>query len=208
MPRTVPTEPIAPYKLAHVVLRTAHLDESISYYERLLNARMVFDQRPFGAGFTYDEEHHRLALIAVPDSAPDVGTVEGLRVTETNGADLGGMAFAARAGLEHIAFTFDSLASLLGTYKRVRDLGLLPAVCLNHGPTISLYYEDPDGHKTELQIDTMTMELADEYLGTDTHLGNPIGWPFDPEELLKRYEEGEPLHTLMSVGREDVPAFG
>lgn len=209
MHRTVPTEPAAPYKLAHVVLRTAHLDEAVSYYERLLNARIVFDQRPFGAGLTYDEEHHRLALIAVPESAAsDVGTVEGIRVSDSNGADLSSVAFAARAGLEHIAFTFDSLGTLLGTYVRARDLGLLPAFCVNHGPTISLYYEDPDGHKTELQIDTMTMELADEYLGTETHAGNPIGWPFDPEDLLKRYEEGEPLHALMSVGREDAPAFG
>lgn len=209
MHRSVPTEPAAPYKLAHVVLRTAHLEESLSYYQRLLNARVVFDQRPFGAGLTYDEEHHRLALIAVPEDRPsEPGTVEGIQVVDAGGANLDGISFVARPGLEHLAFTFDSLASLLGTYVRVRDLGLLPSVCLNHGPTVSLYYEDPDGHKTELQIDTMPMELADEYLGTDTHSGNPIGWPFDPEDLLKRYEEGEPLHTLMSVGREDAPAFG
>ena len=81
MTRTLPTTPVAPYKLAHAVLRTAHLDESITYYRALLSARVVFEQRPFGAGLTYDEEHHRIALLAVPEAVPsDSGTVAGMEV--------------------------------------------------------------------------------------------------------------------------------
>ncbi|MDQ1493340.1 MAG: hypothetical protein QOJ23_5854, partial [Actinomycetota bacterium] len=45
MARTLPTEPVSPYKLSHAVLRTAHLNESIRHYELLLNARLVFEQR-------------------------------------------------------------------------------------------------------------------------------------------------------------------
>ncbi|MDQ1425005.1 MAG: hypothetical protein QOD72_2503 [Acidimicrobiaceae bacterium] len=206
--RTLPTTSVAPYKLAHAVLRTAHLDESIAYYRALLSARVVFEQRPFGAGLTYDEEHHRIALLAVPEAVPsDVGTVPGMTVADANGADLSAVTFAAAPGLEHLAFTFDSLGSLLATYVRVRDdHGIRPVFCINHGPTVSLYFEDPDGHRTELQIDTMPMELADEYARSAVNAANPLGWPFDPDELVARYQAGEPLTELLSIGREHAPA--
>jgi catechol 2,3-dioxygenase-like lactoylglutathione lyase family enzyme len=204
MPRNLPTEPVSPYKLAHAVLRTAHLDESIRYYQLLLNAR-VHDQRPFFAGMTYDEEHHRLALIAVPAAeAVEHGTV-GVPVADANGADLAAVAFSAAPGLEHLAFTFESLAALLGTYVRVKAAGIQPAYCINHGPTISLYYADPDGHKTELQIDTMPMEIAKEYAESDVFASNPLGWPFDPDQLVQRFQAGDSLAELMSVGREHAP---
>jgi catechol 2,3-dioxygenase-like lactoylglutathione lyase family enzyme len=205
MVRKLPTEPVSPYKFAHAVLRTAHLDESIRYYQVLLNAR-VHAQRPFFAGMTYDEEHHRLALIAVPATAAvDNGTV-GVPVADANGADLAPVAFAAAPGLEHLAFTFESLAALLGTYVRAKAAGIKPAYCINHGPTISLYYADPDGHKTELQIDTMSMELAKEYAESDVFASNPLGWPFDPDQLVQRFQAGDSLTELMSVGREHTPA--
>jgi catechol 2,3-dioxygenase-like lactoylglutathione lyase family enzyme len=209
MQRNLPTEPVSPYKLAHAVLRTAHLEEAIRYYQTLLNARIVADHSPFSAGLTYDEEHHRLALIAVPPAVEvDHGTVEGIQhVTDANGADLTGIAFSAAPGLEHLAFTFESLAALLGTYVRVKAAGITPAFCINHGPTISLYYADPDGHKTELQIDTMSMELANEYAQSDRHASNPLGWPFDPDELVERFEAGDSLAELMSVGRDHAPAI-
>jgi catechol 2,3-dioxygenase-like lactoylglutathione lyase family enzyme len=208
MARTLPTAPISPYKLSHAVLRTAHLDESIRHYQLLLNARVVFDQRPNGAGLTYDEEHHRIALLAVPRAAPvDHGTVNPMHVADAKGADLHGVAFSAAPGLEHLAFTFESLGALLGTYGRARAAGVTPALCLNHGATVSMYYVDPDGHKTELQIDTMTMELADEWIHGPAFTANPIGWPFDPDELLARYEAGAPLAELMMIGRQPAPAI-
>jgi catechol 2,3-dioxygenase-like lactoylglutathione lyase family enzyme len=197
MPRTLPTEPVSPYKLSHAVLRTAHLDETIRHYEVLLNAHVVFDQRPGGAALTYDEEHHRIALVAVPEAAPaDNDTV---RFTDDTGAV--GLALSVAPGLEHLAFTFESLGALLGTYVRAKAAGFKPEYCINHGPTLSIYYADPDGHKNELLIDTMPMELADECIHTPEFVANPIGWPFDPEELLASYEEGVPLGELMMIGR-------
>jgi catechol 2,3-dioxygenase-like lactoylglutathione lyase family enzyme len=205
MIRNLPTEPFSPYKLAHAVLRTAHLEEAVRYYQLLLNARVVHEQSPFGAALTYDEEHHRLALIAVPAAeAVDHGTVKGVPVADARGADLTDVAFSATPGLEHLAFTFESLAALLGTYTRVQAAGIKPQFCINHGPTISFYYADPDGHKTELQVDTMPMELADEYIHSDVNAANPIGWPFDPDELVERFEAGDSLAVLMSIGREHV----
>src|ERR1700738_2772891 len=106
MARTLPTAPVAPYKLAHAVLRTAHLDETIRHYQLLLNARMVFDQRPYGAAITYDEEHPCLAFVAVPELA-EKRAGEGVRVADATGPV--GVDVAIAPGLEHLAFVFESL---------------------------------------------------------------------------------------------------
>ena len=199
MARTLPTAPVSPYKLAHAVLRTAHLDETIRHYELLLNARMVFDQRPYGAAITYDEEHHRLAFVAVPASADD-GAGESVRVADADGAV--GLDVSVAPGLEHLAFVFESLGALLGTYVRAKAAGVKPVYCMNHGATVSIYYADPDDHKNEMMIETMPMELADEWIHSPEFAVNPIGWPFDPEELLAGYEAGAPLAELMTIGRD------
>jgi catechol-2,3-dioxygenase len=56
-----------------------------------------------------------------------------------------------RPGLEHIAATYGSLGELLATYRRLATHRIEPYWSINHGPTISLYYKDPDGNRLELQ---------------------------------------------------------
>ncbi|MDT7632501.1 MAG: hypothetical protein QOI50_4431 [Pseudonocardiales bacterium] len=144
MARTLPTAPISPYKLSHAVLRTAHLDETIRHYELLLNARVILDQRPHAAALSYDEEHHRIALVAVPAAPVDHGTGEGIRMTDDTGTV--GLDLSSTPGLEHLAFTFESLGALLGLYARAKAAGFKPVYWINHGPSLSIYYADPDGH--------------------------------------------------------------
>jgi hypothetical protein len=42
------------------------------------------------------------------------------------------------AGLHHMAFTFKSLRELLDTYTRLKESGIRPNWCINHGPTTSM----------------------------------------------------------------------
>ena len=42
-----------------------------------------------------------------------------------------------------MAFTYEKLSELLGNYERLRDRGIKPVWCVNHGPTTSMYYSDP-----------------------------------------------------------------
>jgi hypothetical protein len=89
---------------------------------------------------------------------------------------------------------------VVSTYRRAKAAGITPEYCLNHGATISLYYADPDGHKNELLIDTMPMEMADEWINSPAFAANPNGWPFDPDKLPAGFETGAPLAELMNIG--------
>lgn len=173
--RSLTSRPIPPVKLAHVVLRSAHYEESIRWYRTVLSARPVFES-PFITFLTYDDEHHRIAIIEASqatDALPDA------------------------AGVDHIAFTFATIGDLLTTYCRLRDEGLEPHWCVNHGPTTSMYYRDPDGVQIELQVDNFENdEDFREWAETGVFITNPIGVDIDPADLCGRYLAGEPERSL------------
>src|SRR5439155_1512469 len=110
----------------------------------------------------------------------------------------------AAAGVHHIAYTYTGLGELLATYRRLKASGIEPARCINHGPTTSMYYRDPDGLRVELQIDNFaTMDEAHAYLTGPDFAENPIGVIFDPEQLIRDYEAGRAFEDL--VRRAPLP---
>jgi catechol 2,3-dioxygenase-like lactoylglutathione lyase family enzyme len=169
-------ERIVPGKLAHFVLKTARFDAMIDWYRTVLQARVALrtDMLCF---LTYDEEHHRVAFINVPESAA---------------------AEPHAAGVHHVAFTYRGLGDLLATYRRLAAAGIRPYWCINHGPTTSMYYRDPDGLSIELQVDNFASdsELNDYFSGPD-FAANPIGVIYDPDDLVRRYEAGEAMDALL-----------
>ena len=174
--RQVRREPVSPAIFAHFVLRTSNPTAMREWYRTVLNADVVFDDGRI-CFLTYDEEHHRLALIAVP----------GLHAP-------GEQAW----GLAHVAYAYASLGDLLSTYRRLKEAGIVPYRPINHGPTVSMYYRDPDGNAVELQVDAYpTKEAAAAYFRTEAFRQNPVGVPFDPEAMLRAYEAGLPEAELL-----------
>jgi catechol-2,3-dioxygenase len=176
--RRGPIEPeaIAPDGFAHFVVRTSNFEGMRRWYQTALNAEVVHDNGQL-CFLTYDDEHQRLALINVPGlHAPD----------------------AESWGLAHVAYSYKTLRQLLSTYVRLRDEGILPVRPINHGPTVSLYYKDPDGTAVEFQVDAFSSKAeAAGYFQSDEFKDNPIGVLFDPEELVRAYEAGVPEKELM-----------
>ncbi|MEV6973169.1 VOC family protein [Kitasatospora sp. NPDC093806] len=159
----------SPEKLAHVVLRTGRLPDMTDWYARVLEARVAFANEAL-AFLTYDDEHHRVALVAT-------GAAE--RPTP------------AHTGLHHMAFTYATVGDLLDTYRRLKGEGIHPFWCVDHGPTTSMYFEDPDGNHVELQIDNFTTaEALDAWFRSGAFEADPIGADFDPDDLLRRLEPG------------------
>src|ERR1700737_1677573 len=197
--RTVDGRQVTPYKLAHLVWRVSNLERSVAWYSEVLGAHLV-GSGGFFAGITYDEEHHRIGLIEVAGAARKTETFGASTLDHDEaeraapaGADA--LQFSSEPGLEHVAFTYDSLEGLLNTYVRLRDKDIKPIIAVNHGPTTSFYYNDPDGFRVELQIDNLPMGTAQEYVDSQTNI---VGVMTDPEELLQRYQPGQPVRALVT----------
>ena len=172
----VKPDPVSPALFAHFVVRTSNFAAMRAWYQTVLNARIVLDNGTL-CFMSYDDEHHRLALVNVP----------GLQKPA-----------ADSWGLNHVAYSYNTMRDLLSTYVRLRDAGIVPFRPINHGPTVSMYYHDPDGTGVELQVDAYpTKAEAAGFFGSEAFVENPIGVLFDPEELLQAFEAGVPEEELM-----------
>lgn len=188
-PENDQTKVLSPTSLAHVVLRTARFQELIDFWTIFLGATITHKGDSL-AFLRYDEEHHRIAIIAVPGTYPRAGNT---------------------AGLHHVAFSFDTLADLLQAYKQRKALGILPKWSVNHGPTSSIYYQDPDGNLIETQVDNFdTSDAANEFMSGPLFAENPIGTDFDPEVWSKTMQSGvaeSELKKRVEIGpRGTMPA--
>lgn len=178
---------ISPTKLAHVVLRTNKFTQMVEYYRDLLGATVIHETSSL-AFLSYDDEHHRIAIIGIPATQDKVKT---------------------SCGLEHTAFTFDSISDLLLAYRQRKDRGILYSWAINHGPTTSIYYTDPDGNHIETQVDNYEdPSEATKFMKSQEFGENPIGVDFDPEDYIRRLDAGEPEQLLkkrIEIGPRGLP---
>jgi catechol-2,3-dioxygenase len=78
-------------------------------------------------------------------------------------------------------------------------VGIEPYWSINHGPTLSFYYRDPDGNQIELQIDIYEdAKSTNDWFAQSDFDTNFIGVKFVPEDLIRRYREGEARETLLA----------
>lgn len=164
-------------KFAHVVFQTSQPEAMRDWYCALLHAHVVYGGH--GLTFiTFDDEHHRIALAEIP----------GLERKPKNAAIV-----------NHVAYTFDSLDSLLDRYTELKAQGIDPWKPVQHGVTTSLYYEDPDGNHVELQVDNFaTAEQATAYMEGPEYDNDPIGVRYRPELMVEARRAGVPAADLQT----------
>jgi catechol 2,3-dioxygenase len=169
------TEIIIHPKLQHYGLITANLDAMIEWYREVLG--MMINRRsavpagaqnraPFSAMafVSNDEVNHRIVFF------------------EKSGA------VDRRQGpLQHVAFEYEAVDDLLGTYARLNDLGIKPLWAADHGVGMAFYYEDPDGNIVELNVNNYGNEwTATEHLKTSL----PTMAQVDPEKMMTARRAG------------------
>ena len=93
--RTLDQKPIAPSLFAHFVLRSSNMPVMVDWYSTVLNMHVV-QRNDFICFLTYDNEHHRLAIV----------NVEGLHEPD-----------AKAWGMAHVAYTFRDIGELLSTWR-------------------------------------------------------------------------------------------
>jgi catechol 2,3-dioxygenase-like lactoylglutathione lyase family enzyme len=176
-----------PSKLAHVVYQTNRMTAMRDWYATVLGGHVIYEN-PHLCFVTYDEEHHRVAFVDFGPLAP--------RDTAA-GSELGPKP-VEQPGLHHVAFTFGSMGEFLDNYVRLRDQGIRPFFCVNHGPTTSMYYRDPDGNRIELQIDNFaTAEEGQAWMHSPAFDRNPIGVEYNPDELVRKFRAGVAVAELV-----------
>jgi catechol 2,3-dioxygenase len=167
-----------PPRLHHINLKTSHLNEMIEWYSLVVGVEVQF-RNDVAAWTSNDQANHRVAFLAVPGLSDDADKVR-------------------HNGMHHCAFEFDSFDDLMNHFDRLRAVGIEPAFCLDHGVTVSIYYEDPEGNYVELQSDNFSdWKLSTEYMRTSRAFSeNPIGVFFDPARVYESFKSGADFKTL------------
>ena len=173
---------VAPTKLAHVVLKTYDVERLRKWYCAVLDGKVTFEELPYVSFVTYDDEHHRLAFAMISGEPVE---------PQWTGP-----------GLVHIAFTFENIRALLGQYEELRNKGITPGMAINHGPTVSFYYNDPDGNAVELQIDRLSLDEGHAFMASPSFKKNPNGVPIDGDKLVSLAREGADDAELLFYDEE------
>jgi len=84
-----------------------------------------------------DEVNHRLSFFETPGLPPDRERDQHTRI-------------------QHIAFKYETLDDLLGTYLRLKKLGIPLLWAADQFIQTAIYYEDPDGNIVELNVNNFT----------------------------------------------------
>jgi catechol-2,3-dioxygenase len=175
-------------KLAHVILNTSNFDAVKQWYMEVLEATVGVETSDHSVCFLRtDESHHRFGIFRAAETDDSIAVVP-------PGVD----ELIPQSRLHHFSFEYTTLAELLDAHVRMADSSILPTMCLNHGPTVSMYYTDPDKNVVELFFDTAYTEqqIIEFYAGGDS---NAFGaTPFDPAEMLQGLQGGKSVDELVA----------
>jgi len=191
------TEIVVHPKLQHYGLTTANLDAMIDWYRKVLgmtiNHRaslppMAQARAPFSA-FAFvgnDEVHHRIVFFETPGATVDPEKLRHFRV-------------------QHVAFEYQTLDDLLGTYARLKGLGILPVMAVDEGLQMAIYYTDPDQNSVELNVNNYGNEwTATEHMRSAPPIGErPRRSQIDLDKMIAARKAGASpweLHERASAG--------
>jgi len=179
---------VRPARFVHVVYRTRRFEKMVNWYETVFDAKVQY-QNPVLAFLTYDDEHHRIALV-------------NLELVQPGGTEIDRRGVV---GVDHVAYTYETINDLLENYAQLKEAGILPYWCIHHGVTVSMYYADPDGNQMELQVDAFrSSEEANDYMNGPHFSSNPIGVEYDPDEMLAQLRSGASESDLL-MRKADLP---
>ena len=176
-----------PARFSHAVLQSFDMQRLWDWYREVFDLEVTAESARAVIA-TYDDEHHRFAFTQLPGSPVDRSP--------------------APPTLKHLAYAYGSLADLVSQYRRLKDLGMKPKECVNHGPTLSFYYEDPDGNGVEFFVDRFaTMEESKAFMRSPAFSKNLFGYLVDPEVVADQFDRGVPDAEIMAYDEAQADAF-
>ena len=90
--------------------------------------------------------------------------------------------------MQHVAYEVQDFDELLGTYARLKGLGILPVWAADHGMVTAFYYQDPDRNIVEINVNVYGSEwTATEHIRTGSAFARVF---VDPEKMLEARKKG------------------
>ena len=158
------TQPVTPdVKIGHVHLRVANLDRATAFYRDVLGFNLKVDGEKYGLPMRLlaaGNYHHHIALntFMSKDGTP---------------------APVGHTGLHHFALLYPNQHELAVAVQRLLDYEYPIDDARDHGGTVSVYLQDPDGNGIEMYYDRPQETWFDAQ-------GNPVmkNDAIDPRELV------------------------
>jgi catechol 2,3-dioxygenase len=185
MANPVPSGPVAPSGLNHLVINVRNIEESHKFWTEMLGFTQVgeFQVRPEraprrGAMRFYSGDHgggqmnhHDIALVETPSLPPPSPD-------------------AAPTAISHIAITLPNREAWLRQLAYLQSRGVPFEKRVEHGMTHSLYIRDPNGYGVELLY-----ELPREFWEGDIQaaLNHYVALPTEGEEALADQTDNIPV---------------
>jgi catechol-2,3-dioxygenase len=168
------TSELPAMRLGEIVLATARYEAMKAWYGRILSLSPASEHKPEPRGRASDAPT-RICFYRLHVDHPHQNLIA---IFEVPGVSDG----SGHTGLHHMQLRNASVAVLQERYRRLRDAGVLPYRSMDHGPTTSLYYRDPDGNSVEIAASNFpTLAEAEAAWASDTFRRNPAGEVIDPE---------------------------
>jgi len=170
-------------RIGEVVLRTGRYDEMRSWYRFLLDLDPYYENLPAGRNEPGPDRaawatQVRLAFFRLSLDHPYQQVIALFDVPGTGALD------PTAAGLHHMQLREDSLQSLATDYRRLKANGIAPFRTVDHGPSMSFYYKDPDSNVVELAASNhATVDAYLASLDSAEFRRNPSGSPVDADRV-------------------------
>lgn len=175
-----------PARFAHVVLQSHNMPRLSRWYKDVFELDVIA-QNPRAVIATYDDEHHRFAFTQLSTPAPSEPQV---------------------SPLKHVAYAYDRIDDLVAQYRKMKALGNTPKECVNHGPTLSFYYADPDGNGVEFFVDRFaTMDETKAFMASPVFQKNLFGYHVNPEDIVAQFDAGVSPDEIMRYDQTKADAF-
>jgi catechol 2,3-dioxygenase-like lactoylglutathione lyase family enzyme len=185
--QTATSGPLPVLQLGEIVLRTGGYEAMKHWYRQILqidpHLEHVPTAMPTAAVTTASQpwaSQVRLCFFRLVLQHPYQQVVALFEVPGTTAAT------TEAAGLHHLQLRDASRTTLAQRYRLLRGLDIVPYRAMDHGPTSSLYYRDPDGNTVEIAVPNspdpaqfLTAEAAEEYRR------NPSGQILDMARFLE-----------------------
>lgn len=171
---------LPPMRLGEIVLATGRYDAMIAWYRQFLEIEPSLEHVT-GTGFEAagPPKPTRMCFFRLHTEHPYQDVVAIFEMLGTRGAPSGD------PGLHHMQLRNASISVLGERYRRLRDLGIVPDRAMDHGPSTSLYYRDPDRNAVEISASNFATEAEFEAcLASEAYQRNPVGHAIDPQSLL------------------------